>query len=256
MSQIITQNQTALSTTDQVLSLIGELVRDDKVDAAKMTGIYDLQERVLARQAEAEFNMAFAELQADLPRIKKSGKVEYPKDKTKPDGPKEKAFNFARYEDIDEIIRPIMMRHGFSMSFDSGMRDGGGVTVTGRLLHRGGHARSSTVPLAVDASGGKNNLQGIGSSISYGKRYAVVMLLNLVFEGEDDDGVRGGTVFIDDAQLQQVQQLAEEVSADPEAFCRFMGVTAYPDIQKKDFAKAINALMAKKSKGGQNAKNS
>lgn len=232
------------------LALVARAAADPNVDVAKMSALLDMQERIIAKRAEAEFNRALGRLLTALPRIKKHGVVEYPKDKNRPDGPKSKAFNFAKWEDIDEIIRPLLFSEGFLLSFDSVPRsgDGGGIVVTGTLLHAGGHSRSASIPLALDASGGKNNLQGMGSTFSYGRRYTTTMLLNLIFEGEDDDGERGGTSFLDDEQQARILALIKETKADLDGFLDFIGAKTVPDIKASEFPRAINALLAKKSK--------
>jgi hypothetical protein len=61
--------------------------------------------------------------------------------------------------------------------------------------------------VALDSSGGKNNIQGMGSSFSYGKRYTTTALLNIVTEGEDDDGARGGARFISEVQADELREL-------------------------------------------------
>ena len=47
--------------------------------------------------------------------------------------------------------------------------------------------------LAVDTTGSKNATQGAGSAASYGKRHSAKAVLNLIEEGEDNDG-KGATV--------------------------------------------------------------
>jgi len=224
-----------------LLAAIVAMARDPSVDVTKLSAILQMQERMEERQAAAEFNRAFAAMEPLLPRVKKNGTVEYKG---------AKAFNFARWEDIDAVIRPIMREHGFSLSFDTAPRtsEGGGLIVTGTLLHISGHSKSASIPLALDASGGKNNLQGGGSTFSYGKRYCTTMLLNLTFEGEDDDGQRGGTVYINDEQLAKIIDLIKETKADTVAFLRFLGVDALTDIEVKNYPSAVNALLAKKQK--------
>jgi hypothetical protein len=48
--------------------------------------------------------------------------------------------------------------------------------------------------LPADVGKGRNDVQAIGSSVSYGKRYAAMAMLNLITRGlaEDDDGQAGG----------------------------------------------------------------
>lgn len=191
---------------ERVLQAVINAASDPAVDVAKMRELLGLQKELMSMQAEQQFNEAFHRLQIDMPRVKKNGTVEY---KNKQTGVFEKSFNFARWEDMDTAIRPILQREGFVLSFDSTPRqgDGGGIIVTGTLSHIGGHRRTASIPVALDTSGGKNNIQGMGSSLSYGKRYTTTALLNIVTEGEDDDGVRGGMQFITDAQTAELRSL-------------------------------------------------
>jgi len=175
----------------QVLAAILAIARDPTVDVAKMQAMMAMQERMEERQAVTAFNRAYHAMEALLPRIKRNGDVEY---KNKQTGELEKSFKFARWEDVDSAIREILRQYGFSLSFETKPRqgDGGGMMVTGTLSHVEGHQRQASIGVALDTSGGKNNNQAAGSSLSYGARYTTRMLLNLVTEGEDDDGVAGG----------------------------------------------------------------
>jgi hypothetical protein len=230
--------------TANVLAMIDRAARDASVDVQKMQALLDMQERVMKRHAETEFTEAFARLSARLPRIKKNGTLEYPINKNDPDGPKRKIANFAKWEDIDAAIRPLLTAEGFSLSWESAPRagEGGGLMVTGHLGHVGGHVRSATIPLPLDTSGGKNNLQGYGSTFRYGQRYTATMLLNFITEGEDDDGVRGADEFISDAQAAQIHAGVKALGRPLDAFLEYMGVRSVEEIQVSDFPRAMNAL--------------
>lgn len=221
-----------------LLSAIVGMARDPTVDVQKLQALMAMQERMEARQAEANFNRAFHAMEAELPRIKKNGDVEYKG---------QVAFKFAKWETIDASIRPILRRHGFSLSFDTAPRvgDGGGLVVTGSLLHVDGHHKSASISLALDSSGGKNNLQGGGSTFSYGCRYTARMLLNLVFEGDDDDGVRGGTKFITQDQALQIEALITEVKADRDAFMQHFQIANMLNLSVDDGTKAFNRLLSR-----------
>lgn len=233
-----------------LLNIIAEAARNPDTNVANLQALLQMQREVIADQAKAEFNRDYAALQANLPRIKKDGMVEYAEDKNKPNGPKKKAFTYTRWESIDTIIRPLLLEFGFSLTFDSTPRaiDGGGLIVTGTLLHRGGHSKSASIPLALESSGGKNNVQGMGSSFSYGKRYTTIMLLNIVFEGQDDDGIAAGLRFITEDKKQEIIKLLQETGADTIAYLRHLGVNSLDEIEHKDVPAALNALLAKKQK--------
>ena len=65
--------------------------------------------------------------------------------------------------------------------------------VVGVLRHEAGHKEEAELVLPADVSGGKNPVQAVGSSLSYGQRYVTKLLLNLASRrlGEDDDGQIG-----------------------------------------------------------------
>lgn len=248
-NQLITMPD-ATSESAQLMQMIRDMAANPNADVDKMTALLNFKREVLKDQHEIEFNQALARLLKKLPRIKKDGVVEYAVDKARPDGPKKKAFNFATWENVDSVIRPLLEEEGFILSFDSVMKEGGGAVITGTLLHSSGHSRSSSIPLGLDGSGGKNNLQGMGSTLSYGKRYTTFMLLNIVTEGEDDDGVRGGMVFIDEKSVTAINELLEETKADKSRFLQMMEVAEVENILAKDYSVAMNALISKRKKIG------
>jgi hypothetical protein len=77
------------------------------------------------------------------------------------------------------------MKHGFALTFRTDFTNG--ITVTGVLSHSAGHREETSITLPADASGSKNAVQAVASTVSYGKRYTAGALLNLTSHGEDDD---------------------------------------------------------------------
>lgn len=165
-----------------LLEVIARAARDPSVDIDKMERLIAMQERVQARDAEIAFSQAFADMQPELPSISKGNQIVHKG---------QVISEYAEWADISKVITPIMAAHGFSLSFKP-QHKGGVVSVTGILRHRLGHKDESTLDLPADTSGAKNQVQAIGSTISYGKRYVGCPLLNIVTEGEDDDGVSSG----------------------------------------------------------------
>lgn len=232
-----------------MLALIARAATDPAVDVAKMEALLRMQRELEADQARAEFNAAFARLQPQLPRVKKDGSVSYPVDKNRPDGRQKKAFSYAKYEDIDLWVRPLLIKEGFSLSYDTEPQPNGAVLVIGTLMHVGGHERRARFgPAPLDTSGGKNNVQAARSTISYGQRATMTLLLNLVFEGADDDGVKGGAEFIDAEELRCIDELRRELAVDLESFCRTLAVESLIDLPKAAYPVAINLLMARKAR--------
>jgi len=228
-------------TPTSMLAVIERAAMNPDVDVAKMQALLEMQERVMVKQAELQFNTAKSQLMEVLPTVTKQGKIEF----TDKDG-NFRSTPFARYEDIDRVIRPFLIQYGFSVSFDSEPVEGGSL-MSGTLSHSGGHSKTSSIRLPLDTSGSKNNLQAMGSTISYGKRYLVGMLLNIITVGEDNDGATFGEC-IDIEKAAEIDTLIRESGADLEKFLSYMAVESIQDILTKDYKKAINSLNAKKKK--------
>ena len=189
-----------------------------------------MQKEMIALRAEAAFNEAMAEMQPKLPVIARNGRIEI---KEKGGNRVIQSTKYALWEDINEAIVPILGAHGFSLTFKTGMTDDGRVKVTGELKHRDGHKEVTVMVLPHDSTGSKNAVQAIGSSTSYGKRYAAEALLNITSRGQDDDGVKGGAPgTITAEQLKKLEKLIDEVDGETTALIAYL--------HTKD--KSINAL--------------
>jgi hypothetical protein len=174
------------SETAAIFQIIERAARDPNVDIDKMQRLMEMHDKVQATRAKTAYAAAFAEMQPDLPEIPEHGQGHG-------------AITYALWEDINDLIKPVLKDHGFGISFRTG-RDGQAITVTAVLSHREGHSEETTMLLPLDTSGSKNAVQAVGSSTSYGKRYTAAALLNLTSRGEDDDGKKGGGKAIDPTQ--------------------------------------------------------
>src|SRR5579883_3095059 len=231
-----------------LLNFVAQAVRDPSIDVAKLEALLRMQREVIADDAKAQFNKALIRLQSRLPRIKKNGVLEYPVEKSRPDGPKRKIANFAKWEDIDEAIRPLLDEEGFALSFNTAPRAEGGLIVTAILRHRAGHASETSIPIPLDTSGGKNNIQGYGSALSYGKRYAATAALNIITEGEDDDAKLAGMTFITPEQVAELETLLKETRSDEGKFLQLFGIAHLTSMEAGAYAAARNMLIGKKQR--------
>lgn len=233
-----------------LLRVIAEASTDPRVDVSKMEALMKMQERLEVRQAERDFNEAFVQMQPKLPRIKKDGTLQYPVNKNQPDGPQRTISKYATWEAIDATIRHILADHGFALSFTNTTTAAGVLIVTAILRHQAGHSTETPgPPVPCDSSGGKNNIQGWGSAMSYGKRYAATAALNLVTEGDDDDGKLAGMSFLKPEQVEELRKLIEETDTDERRYLDMMGVADLTSIEQGAYAVARNMLLQKRKKG-------
>lgn len=172
-----------------MFELIMRAVQDPACDPVKMAQLLELSRQVRADDAKAAFTAALVQLKPLLPIIDRRGRIViYEKGKEKVPENMTQSTPYALWEDIDAAITPLLAEHGFVLTFRCGAGRDGRITVTGVLSHSAGHSEETTMELPLDTSGSKNNVQAVGSSTSYGKRYTATLLLNIRTIGEDDDG--------------------------------------------------------------------
>lgn len=170
--------KTKPEATGSLLEVISRAAADPNVDIEKMERLLEMQARVETRQAEVAFAEDFAAMQPKLPTITMNGEIVHKG---------QVISQFSDWPNINKVVTPILSEHGFSLSFKPAEKEGK-TAVTAILRHRMGHQDEATLSLPTDTSGAKNAVQAVGSSLTYGKRYTGVLILNLTIEGEDDDG--------------------------------------------------------------------
>ena len=178
MGEVATIPTEAVSRESAVLSVITRAASDPSVDIEKLERLLAMQERIAQSQAQALYNADMAAMQARMPSISKDAKIVVSG---------QVRATYASFENIVSTIRPLLEQYGFSVTFKTSFVNET-LHVLGRISHRAGHSEETTIQLPFDSSGSKNDVQAIGSSVSYGKRYALCMLLNIATGGEDDDG--------------------------------------------------------------------
>lgn len=222
-----------------LLEVISRAVSDPRMDVEKMERLLAMHERISEQQRIAEFMAAMSRLQAKLPHINKEGRIIVKGTERS---------RYARIEDIDRAIRPLLAEEGFAFSFDSDSGDGKIFKLSAKLSHRDGHSEIKHLVLPLDKSDYRSDVQSIGSTVSYGKRQLIKMHLNLIEEDEDDGG-NGGAEPITQQQVQDLTALITEVKGNAALVLKFMGVEKLEEILARDYQKVINLLEAKRRAG-------
>lgn len=237
-----------VSETAAIIQMIERAARDPAVDIDRMERLFQMRERMVAGQAKVAYLAALADLQAEMPTIEKLGTIgKNEKDESgRKTGNQVAMTKYARWEDVVDGISPWLFTHGFSLSFRIAQPTADRIAVTAVLGHKGGHSEETAMSLPIDSSGAKNNVQGWGSSVSYGKRYTAFALLNISARGEDDDGkAAGAEACIDEQQLHAILDKIAETEADAGKFCKYFKIEEPGKLPAKDYQRAMDALDAK-----------
>jgi hypothetical protein len=157
----------------------------------------------------------------------------------------------SQYADLAEIIRtvkPVFTVNGLAVLQVPGFEDGH-ATVESMLIHESGEwiAGVSGAPLQ------KADPQGVGSAITYLRRYSLAALAGIA--QEDDDGnaatTQGNAVeYITEGQAADLRALIDEVGADLSRFLVYVQVSDIERIPKAKYAQAVKSLERKREENG------
>lgn len=246
--QVPVNGSVQTSDAGAIIQMIERAARDTSVDIEKFERLMAMKERVEADAARRAFNEALAAAQAEIPHVYRDRENNHTRSR------------YATLEGILEKITPIITKHGFSISYgmaDSPLLNHYRVTCT---VSRGGHSQDYHADLPADAAGsqGKSNktaIQAFGSTVTYGRRYLVMMIFNVALKNDpdDDDGNRvpvqdayadDQPELLTDEQLTELRELMEAVDADPVKFCAFMKFKSLDTIPAPAFKRAMDELKA------------
>ena len=142
-----------------------------------------LHNQMEEREAKASFDEAMNAAQREMEPIR-----------TNADNPQTRS-RYATYKAIDKIIRPIYTRHGFSLSFNTEESPAETVKIV-CYVARGKYERKYQIVMPADGKGAKGGdvmtkTHATGAANSYGKRYLLCDIFNIVIGDNDNDGNSG-----------------------------------------------------------------
>ncbi len=226
--------QTALMPANEsaaILSVIERMALNPDIDPERIERFIVLKERIDASNAKKTFDAAIALAKASIPPVIKNRK-----------GHNEKSY--ADFAAIASVVDPIIAPLGLSYRFRTAQTDK--ISVTCVLTHEGGHAEENTLSGPADASGSKNAIQAIGSTLTYLQRYTLVQALGIA-ASEDDDGKAAGLGdAISDEQFERLSALIDATKADLAKFCAYFKINALPDLPATKFDQAVTMIEAKR----------
>lgn len=207
-----------------------------------------LQERWEKNQGRKAFDNAIALAKADIPVIFKNRQVDFTS---------QKGRTHYRHEDlagIAMVVDPILSQHGLSYRFRTA-QDGARVTVTCIISHREGHSEENSLSASNDISGNKNDIQAVGSTVTYLERYTLKAALGLSVSNDDDArtaGSSGAGDTIAQDQIADLQAMIESIGGDKaeglkKGFLKKFKIESLADLPVSEWKNAVAALQAKRA---------
>lgn len=138
-----------------------------------------------------------------------------------------KATGYASLGAVIEASKPILSAHGLAVMQGGGAYTSGALAITTRIIHESGEWIETTmeIPLA------KADPQGAGSGVSYGRRYALMAILNMT--AVDDDGNAATRPQPPPSEPKRVEQKAPTLSERAARFeATLKGVDSIAELDK------------------------
>lgn len=252
MNDIVTKDEqnTGLSNQNTVTPMVLlEQAVSSGADLDKLEKLMALQERWEENEAKKAFNVAMAKFKKNAPKIIKDNTVSYQSDRA--DQPT--VYKHATLAQVCEKSSVALSKYGLSHAWETSqdMEKGGLITVTCVITHQMGHSKSISLSSSPDASGKKNNIQAVGSTVSYLERYTLMAALGLAAEEQDDDGngaSAGAIEYVSDADMKDIREAAEEKGVDLNTILRAYKLESLEQMPLSWYADCMEKISKTKKK--------
>ncbi len=185
-----------------------------------------LNERWEANQARKSFDAAVSAAKAEIPPITRNATGHNSK-------------KYADFAAIAKVVDPIIGKHGLSYRFRT--TQNGSISVTCVLSHKDGHSEETTLSGPPDATGNKNSIQAIGSTLTYLQRYSLVQMLGLAASSDDDGKQAVNVETITQTQADEIRDIIEAKGKDRAAFLKWAKQERIEDIPADQYEACVKA---------------
>lgn len=239
-NEVITvDEQKPVAVAQNPLAMVADAVQRG-TDPATIKALMDLAERYEANEARKAFVAALTEFKNNPPEIFKTKNVSF--------GGGKAAYKHATLSDVSSIIGAALAKVGISHRWETEQLEGGAIRVTCTLTHALGHSERTPLQASPDASGSKNSIQAVGSTVTYLQRYTLLSATGMaVSDGTDDDGRQGKKMS--DSQVTDFLLQIEQCANENEAIARWAYIakatTAAGDVEAHE---QLRSAMAAKRK--------
>uniref|UniRef100_A0A7C5UWC0 Uncharacterized protein n=1 Tax=candidate division CPR3 bacterium TaxID=2268181 RepID=A0A7C5UWC0_UNCC3 len=151
-----------------------------KVDVGTMERLLAMRKELKDEWAKSEFFKAMAELQNEMPQIKKTRQVKN-KDGTI-------RYSYAPLEDIILQVKGLIKKYNFSYQINTEVNNDK-VKAICIVRHTAGNTERSSFEVGIDKEGYMTEPQKYASALTFAKRYAFCNAFGIMTADEDNDAV-------------------------------------------------------------------
>lgn len=249
MSELIEKNEQAVLPSAPTHNDLVAIAISQGASLDTIEKLMELQERHEANEAKKAYVRAMNAFKADPPEIVNDQAVCYPTSKGTTQ------YNHASLQNVTDKIAEALAPHSLSHRWDIEQLDGGQIRVTCVITHELGHSESTSLQAGPDQSGGKNNIQAVGSTVKYLQRYTLLAATGLATKEMDDDGRGSEIEYITEDEALAIHAKITDNDIDLEKFLAWLkkslGADSIDHIAKSalpDVLRMIDTTIKRKAK--------
>jgi len=227
--------KTVLSSEETtILSLIERVASDLTIDLDRVEKFLDMHAKIKDESSRKAYNDAMSLAQSEMPQVLRTARNS------------QTNSNYATLESIDEAMKPVITKHGFSLSFEPRQsQQEGHIGIKCLVAHRDGYERWYDADIPIDSAGlkgtvNKTRTHAFGSTMSYGRRYLKMMIFDIATT--DNDGNQEPVDTISQEQADNIRGLILSTGANEMRFLNYTKCRALEDIPAASYDNAIAAL--------------
>ncbi|WP_142417227.1 ERF family protein [Bartonella massiliensis] len=239
MSELtITQTELEKQTNDSknqttAMDRILNRALENDVDMDRLERLIALREKEIERQNYQNFVFDLSTMQTEYQKIQKNAINTHTKS------------TYATLDQYIDAVKDTLAKYHFALFSRVKSQTATNIAIEITLSHPSGNQISTEGTFPIDGQGSKNNIQSVGSTITYARRYLLGMLLNVTSDEDDTDGntlIAGVT----SEQMNEIKELIEQTQAKESDILSFIGVKNLTQMSYKQAQTVLFALKKKK----------
>lgn len=198
------QSEGAMAVSTPTPMDLLQIAVSQNLDVEKLEKLLALQMQWEANEARKAFVEAMNAFKKNPPTILRNKIADTGKYK----------YAYATLDVVCAAIISGLSAHGISHRWETSQQDKA-IQVTCVLTHERGHSERTTLGAPPDTSGAKNEIQQLGSTVSYLERYTLLAATGIAVSNGDNDGATAN-IAMPDERFVALQDAIENARDDEE----------------------------------------
>ena len=223
-----------------LMMVIEKVAAMPEMDMDRIERLFEMNERMIDRQAETEYNAAMSRAQGAMQSVATNKQNDHTKS------------GFANLEAVHTVCKPIWTQHGFSVSSTLKPSDKPNYTLVAcEVRHSSGFKQvfENDWPLDLAGAQGKTNktaIQAMGSTATYARRYTELMIFDIAIKHEDQDGNRPkdnpASQALNKSQIDNLRKAMVVANVTDDYVCQKAQISCVEELQQGRLQSCINHL--------------